>query len=47
MDVFAMLEVTVEGEVFDCVIFAVNRHSGYIVAVPSKKSKKTDKRDKH
>ena len=47
MDVFAMLEVTVEGEVFDCVILAVDRHSRYVVAVPGKKSKKKDKRDKH
>ena len=47
MDVFAMPKVTVEGEVFDCVILAVDRHSGYIVAVPGKKSKKKDKRDKH
>ena len=47
MDVFAMPEVTVEGEVFDCVIVAVDRHSGYIVAVPGKKCKKKDKRDKH
>ena len=34
MDVFAMLEVSVEGEVFDCVILQVHHHSGYIVAVP-------------
>ena len=47
MDIFAMPEVTVEGEVFDCVFLAANRHSGYIVAVPGKKSKKMDKRDKH
>ena len=47
MDVFAMPEVTVEGEVCDCVILGVDRHSGYIVAVPSKKFKKKDKRDKH
>ena len=47
MDVFAVLDVTVEGEVLDCVILAVDRHSGYIVAVPGKKSKKNDKRDKH
>ena len=47
MDVFAMLEVTVEGETYDCVILAVDRHSGYIVAVPGKKSKKKDKKDKH
>ena len=47
MDVFAMPEVTVEGDTYDCVILAVDRHSGYIVAVPSKKSKKKDKKDKH
>ena len=29
------------------VILAVDRHSGYIVAVPGKKSKKKDKKDKH
>ena len=46
-DVFAMPEVTVEGETYDCVILAVDRHSGYIVAVPGKKSKKKDKKDKH
>ena len=47
MDVFAMPEVTVEGETYDCVILAVDRHSWYIVAVPGKKSKKKDKKDKH
>ena len=47
MEVFAMPEVTVEGETYDCVILAVDRHSGYIVAVPGKKSKKKDKKDKH
>ena len=47
MDVFVMPEVTVEGETYDCVILAVDRHSGYIVAVPGKKSKKKDKKDKH
>ena len=47
MDVFAMPEVTVEGETYDCVILAVDRHSGYIVAVPGKESKKKDKKDKH
>ena len=47
MDVFAMPEVTVEGETYDCVILAVDRHSGYIVAGPGKKSKKKDKKDKH
>ena len=34
------------GETYDCVILAVDRHSGYIVAVPGKKSKKKDKKDK-
>ena len=47
MDVFAMPEVIVQGETYDCVILAVDRHSGYIVAVPGKKSKKKDKKDKH
>ena len=47
MDVFAMPEVTVEGETYDCVILAVDRHSGYILAVPGKKSKKKDKKDNH
>ena len=47
MDVFAMPEVTVEGETYDCVILAPDRHSGYIVAVPGKKPKKKDKKDKH
>ena len=47
MDVFAMPQVTVGGETYDCVILAVDRHSGYIVAVPGKKSKKKDKKDKH
>ena len=47
MDVFAMPEVTVEGEPYDCVILAVDTHSRYIVAVPGKKSKKKDKKDKH
>ena len=47
MDVFAMPGVTVDRETYDCVILAVDRHSGYIVAVPGKKSKKKDKKDKH
>ena len=46
MDVFTMPEVTVEGEVCHCVILAVDRPSGYIVAVLGQKSKKKDKRDK-
>ena len=47
MDVFAMPEVTVEGETYDAVMLALDRHSGYIVAVPGKKSKKKDEKDKH
>ena len=47
MDVFAMPEVTVDGEVFGCVILAVDCHSGYIVAVPGENSKMKDKRNKH
>ena len=47
MDVFAMPEVNTEGEVFDCVIQAVHRHSRYIDAVPGKKSTKKDKSNKH
>ena len=47
MDVFAMPEVTVEGETYDCVVAGVDRHSGYIVAVPGKKSKKKDIKAKH
>ena len=47
MDVLAMPEVIMEGETYDCVILAVDRHSWYIVAVPGKKEKKKDKKDKH
>ena len=47
MDVFAIPELTVEGEVLDCVNVAVERHSGYMVAVPGRKSNKKDKSDKH
>ena len=47
MDVFAMPEVTVKGETYDCVILDVDGHSWYIVAVPGKRSKKKDKKDKH
>ena len=46
-DVFVMREVTVEGKVFDCVLLTVDRHSGCIVAVRDKTSKKKDKRVKH
>ena len=47
MDVFAMPDVTVEADIFDCVFLAVDRHSGNIVAVRGTKSKENDKRDKH
>ena len=47
IDVFAMPEVTVEGETYDCVILAVDRHSGYIPVVPGKKSKTKDKKDRN
>ena len=47
IDVFAMLKVTVEGGKYDNIVSAVDQHSGYIVAVPGKKSKKKDKKDKH
>ena len=47
MDVFAMPEVIVDRETYYCVTLAVDRHSGYILAVPGKKSKKKDKKDKH
>ena len=47
MDVFAMPQVTVKGEKYDCIISAVDRHSGHIVAVRGKRSKKKDKKDKH
>ena len=46
-DVFAMPEVTADGETYDCVILAVDRHSRYTVAVPGQKSKKKNKKDKH
>ena len=47
MEVFTMPEVTVEGGKYDGFFSAVDRHSGYIVAVAGKKSKKKDKKDKH
>ena len=46
-DVFAMPEVGVEEEKDDCSISDVDRHSGNLVAVSGKKSKKKDMRDKH
>ena len=42
-----MPEVTVEGQKYDFIISAVDLHSGNIVAVPGKKSKKKDNKDKH
>ena len=45
MDVFAMPEVTAEGETYNCVNVDLDRHSRYMVAVPGKKSKKKDKKD--
>ena len=47
MDVFAMPEVTIEREKYDCIFSAVDRHSGCIVVVPGKKSKEKDERAKH
>ena len=46
-DVFAMSEVTVDAEVFDCVILAVHRHSRNIVASPGKNSETSHRRGKH
>ena len=46
MDWFAMPEVKVEEGKYDCIISAVDRYSGYIVAVPGKKSKTEEKKDK-
>ena len=37
MDVFSMPEVHVGKETFDCVVLCVDRHSGYVVAVPAHK----------
>ena len=37
MDVFSMPEVHIGKEFFDCVVLCVDRHSGYIVAVPARK----------
>ena len=47
MDVFAMPEVTVKGDEYDCIISPVDQHGGYILAVRGKKSKKKDETDKH
>ena len=37
MDVFSMSEVPIGRETFHCVVFCVDRHSGYVVAVPAGK----------
>ena len=37
MDVFSMPEVHIGKETFDCVVLCVDRHSGYVVAVPAHK----------
>ena len=39
MDVFSMPEVHIRKEVFDCVVLCVDRHSGYVVAVPARKKR--------
>ena len=37
MDVFSMPEVHIGKEIFDCVVLCVNRHGGYVGAVPARK----------
>ena len=37
MDVFSMPEVHIGMETFGCVVLCVDRHSGYVVAVPTRK----------
>ena len=37
MDVFSMPEVHIGKEVLDCAVLRVDRHSGYILAVPVRK----------
>ena len=37
MDVFSMSEVHIGKATFDCVVLCVDRHSGYVVAVPARK----------
>ena len=37
MDLFSMPEVHIDKETFDCVVLCVDRHSGYVVAVPAHK----------
>ena len=37
MDVFSMPKVHIGKETFDCVVLCMDRHSGYVVAVPARK----------
>ena len=37
MNVFTMPEVHIGKDTFDCVVLCVDRHSGYVVAVPARK----------
>ena len=37
MDFFSMPEIHIGKEVFDCVVLCLDRHSGYVVAVPARK----------
>ena len=37
MEVFSMPEVHIGKETFDCAVLCVDRHSGYVVAVPARK----------
>ena len=39
MDVFSMPEVHIGKETFDCVVLCLDRHSGYVVAVPARKKR--------
>ena len=43
MDIFSMPEVKVGKDTYDCLVIVVDHHSGYLVAVPSKKKGLTAK----
>ena len=43
MDAFYMHEVKVGKDTYDCVVIVVDRHSGYLVAIPAKKKGPTAK----
>ena len=47
MEVFAMPKVMIELKTYDGITSAVDRHSGYFVAVSGKKTKKKETKDKH